>query len=497
MITTHEIRDILNIGIEITTEKNKNCLLEKMLGKAIEIAGCDAGTLYVLKDGCLHFKIMKTLSMGVDRGAGDEEIDLPPVALKEENVCAYTAIHKDLVNIPDVYNSDKFDFSGPVRYDSMTGYHTKSMLVIPMEDAEDNVIGVIQLINKLDEENEIISFTDEDAFILRSLGSMAAVSLTNMIYLEEIKRQMQSFVQAFATAIDKRTPYNASHTRMVTEYAVMVATRLDELYVQGRGGEAFDQTRIEQLRLAAGLHDIGKMIVPLSVMNKSTRLDGSQKEIEDRFAYLRLLYERDMLRGEISREIYDEKIAELNADQALIKQADSAGFLSDDMLSSVNALADHCYRGADGSVIPYVTEQELTCLRVRKGTLTAEERAIMEGHATMTKDILAQVYFTDTYKNALLYASEHHEYLDGSGYPNHLQGEALSTETRILTAVDIYDALTCTDRPYKKPMPREKAISILQSMVQEGKLDATVVSALDDVTRRRENGGGYEAGEKV
>jgi hypothetical protein len=232
-------------------------------------------------------------------------------------------------------------------------------------------------------------------------------------------------------------------------------------------------------------------------MNKSTRLDGSQKEIEDRFAYLRLLYERDMLRGEISREIYDEKIAELNADQDLIKQADSAGFLSDDMLSSVNALADHCYRGADGSVIPYVTEQELTCLRVRKGTLTAEERAIMEGHATMTKDILAQVYFTDTYKNALLYASEHHEYLDGSGYPNHLQGEALSTETRILTAVDIYDALTCTDRPYKKPMPREKAISILQSMVQEGKLDATVVSALDDVTRRRENGGGYEAGEKV
>ena len=121
----------------------------------------------------------------------------------------------------------------------------------------------------------------------------------------------------------------------------------------------------------------------------------------------------------------------------------------------------------------------------------------MEGHATMTKDILAQVYFTDTYKNALLYASEHHEYLDGSGYPNHLQGEALSTETRILTAVDIYDALTCTDRPYKKPMPRAKAISILQSMVQEGKLDATVVSALDDVTRRRENGGGYEAGEKV
>ena len=493
MITTHEIRDILNIGIEITTEKNKNCLLEKMLGKAIEIAGCDAGTLYVLRDGSLHFKIMKTLSMGVDRGAGGEEIDLPPVALKEENVCAYTAIHKELVNIPDVYNSEKFDFSGPVRYDRMTGYHTKSMLVIPMEDAEDNVIGIIQLINKLDAENEIISFTDEDAFILRSLGSMAAVSLTNMIYLDEIKHQMQSFVQAFATAIDKRTPYNASHTRMVTEYAVMVATRLDQLYQQGLGGEAFDQTRIEQLRLAAGLHDIGKMVVPLSVMNKSTRLDGVRKEIEDRFAYLRLLYERDALKGTISQELYHEKIAELNADQVLIEQADCAGFLSDEMLAAIDELADHCYRGADGSVVPYMTEQELAYLRVRKGTLTAEERAIMEGHATMTKDILEQVYFTDTYKDALLYASEHHEYLDGSGYPNHLQGDSLSTETRILTAVDIYDALTCTDRPYKKPMPREKAIAILRSMVQEGKLDDTVVSALDDVTSQKESGGKYEA----
>jgi HD-GYP domain-containing protein (c-di-GMP phosphodiesterase class II) len=361
------------------------------------------------------------------------------------------------------------------------------MLVIPMEDAEDNVIGVIQLINKLDAKNEVISFTDEDAFILRSLGSMAAVSLTNMIYLEEIKHQMHSFVQAFATAIDKRTPYNASHTRMVTEYAVMVAMQLDELYQKGLGGEAFDQTRVEQLRLAAGLHDIGKMIVPLSVMNKSTRLDGVRKEVEDRFAYLRLLYERDMWKGSISREAYDEKIAELNADQVLIEQADSAGFLSDDILAAVNRLADHCYYGSDGNVIPYMTEKELTCLRVRKGTLTAQERMIMEGHAVMTKEILSQVHFTDTYKNALRYASEHHELLDGSGYPNGLSGDALSMETRILTVVDIYDALTCTDRPYKKPMPHARAIAILEQMADEGKLDARVVSALDQACQAPNN----------
>ena len=476
---SYEIRDILNIGIEITTEKNKHRLLEKMLHKAMELSGCDAGTLYVLRDGMLHFNIMKTLSMGVDKGKDGEEIALPPVALKPENVCAYAALQKELVNIPDVYHSRDFDFSGPMRYDKMTGYHTQSMLVIPMEDAEGYVIGVIQLINKLDQKGEVICFTDEDAFILRSLGSMAAVSLTNMIYLEEIKQQMQSFVQAFATAIDKRTPYNGSHTRMVTEYAVLVAEQMDALYQSGQGGEAFDKTRIEQLRLAAGLHDIGKMVVPLSVMNKSTRLEDAYKEIEHRFAYLHLLLERDLLKGRLSKEAYEGRIAELDADLDLIARVNTAGFLSDEMIGQIDTVAKHCYHQADGTVIAYLSEQEANCLRIRKGTLTAEERSIMEGHAVMTGEILAQVYFTDTYKNALQYASEHHEFLDGSGYPNGLRGDVLSTETRILTVVDIYDALTCTDRPYKKPMPKERAFAILNQMADEGKLDRTIVSALE------------------
>jgi HD-GYP domain-containing protein (c-di-GMP phosphodiesterase class II) len=487
MSSSYEIRDILNIGIEITTEKNKHRLLEKMLNKAMEISGCDAGTLYVLKDGMLHFNIMKTISMGVDKGKDGEEIGLPPVALKPENVCAYAAIRKELVNISDVYNNKDFDFSGPVRYDSITGYHTKSMLVIPIEDSEDNVIGIIQLINKLDEKNEIISFTNEDAFILRSLGSMAAVSLTNMIYLHEIKHQMQSFVQAFATAIDKRTPYNGSHTRMVTKYAVTVAQKLDELYQSEQGGEAFDDIRIEQLRLAAGLHDIGKMVVPLSVMNKSTRLDGAIKEIEQRFAYLRVTFERDLLKGLLAPADYEDKIAELDADLAIIQEANEAGFLSDELLAKVKEVAKHAYRQADGAILPYLTEQEANCLQIRKGTLTAQERTIMEGHAVMTKEILSQVHFTDTYKNALRYASEHHELLDGSGYPNGLRGDALSMETRILTVVDIYDALTCTDRPYKKPMPHARAIAILEQMADEGKLDARVVSALDQACQAPHN----------
>lgn len=487
MLDALATKDILKIGIEITTEKNKDRLLEKMLNKAMEISGCDAGTLYVTRNGMLFFKIMKTLSMNVSRGAEGEAIELPPVEYKEENVCAYSAIHRELVNIPDVYSSDKFDFSGPKKYDGITGYHTRSMLVIPMEDAEGQVIGVIQLINKLNKSGEIISFTEDDAFILRSLGSMAAVSLSNMIYLEDIKRQMQSFVQAFATAVDKRTPYNGSHTRMVTEYAVRVARRLNELYESGRGGEPFDEKRIEQLSLAAGLHDIGKMVIPLSVMNKSSRLEGHIDKIRDRFNYIRAISERDMLKGIISKKRWRERLSELDEDEKTILEINSEGFLTDEMLSKINVIAEHYYVDSNDTVIYYLNETELEHLRTKKGTLTENERRIMESHVEMTETILERVYFIETYKDALRFASEHHEYLDGSGYPKQLKGEELSTETRILTVVDVFDALTCSDRPYKKPMSQSRAINILKCMAAEGKLDGRIVSVLDEVTFKTES----------
>ena len=186
MLSEANLRDVVRIGIALSSEKNKNKLFEKLLRTAMEITGCDAGTLYLFRDGALHFKVMKTLSQGVSRGEKGEPIDLPAVALREENVCAYAALHRELVNIPDVYDSDRFDFSGPRRYDSMTGYRTGSMLVVPLEDAEGELIGVLQLINKLGKKGGFIHFTKEDEFILQSLGSMTAVSLSNMLYVNEI-----------------------------------------------------------------------------------------------------------------------------------------------------------------------------------------------------------------------------------------------------------------------------------------------------------------------
>ena len=191
MLKRADLHEIVAIGSQLTAEKDKGLLLEKLLREAMKISNCDAGTLYMYEKGRLAFHIMKTNSQKVDRTR--KEISLPPVELREENVCAYAAIHRELVNILDVYHSDRFDFSGPKRYDQMTGYRTQSMLVVPLEDSEQKLIGVLQLMNKLDGSGQVIPFTEDDEFSLQSLGSMTAVSLANMIYSELIKDSSKTF----------------------------------------------------------------------------------------------------------------------------------------------------------------------------------------------------------------------------------------------------------------------------------------------------------------
>ena len=486
MLTEANLKDIVRVGIELTTEKNHNRLFEKLLVTAMDISGCDAGTLYLYREDALHFKIMKTLSQGVSRGENGEAIDLPPVALREENVCAFAAIHRELINIPDVYCSQRFDFSGPKRYDAMTGYRTGSMLVIPLEDAENVLIGVLQLMNKLDGQGKFIPFTEEDEFILQSLGSMTAVSLPNMIYIDEIKGQMFSFVQAFATAVYERTPYNGTHTRKVTIYADLLAGQINRLHGAGETEEYFDDNRREQLVLAAALHDIGKMIVPLNVMNKATRLDDRLPYVRQRFALLSALCDRDRWMGRITPEENERLQAGLRADLALIEEKNSAGFLPDDALEQLRAVAEKCYIGPDGARIPYLTEEERDCMLIRKGTLTEAERAVMESHVTMTGKILSKVRFNQKYSQVPRFAASHHEYLNGTGYPARLTAEELGLESRILTVVDVFDALTCTDRPYKKPIPRQRAFAILHDMARDGQIEDRLVCwlerALEDIT---------------
>lgn len=480
-----DFKKILNIGIKLSTEKDRNKLLASILENGMEITNCDASTLYLYENEKLTFKIMKTLSMGISRGVEGEPIeDMPPVPLKEENVCAYTAIHREIVNIPDVYNSSRFDFSGPKRYDALTGYLTKSMLVIPLENNENELIGVLQLINAMDQDKNVIPFDQQYDIIIRSLGSMAAIELTNLAHMEELKAQMYSFVEALTTVLDERTPYNASHTRNVERYAGMLADYISELHQKGECEEDFDQDRKEKLQLAALLHDIGKMVVPLSVMNRATRLDKGIEKVDERFKLLKALYEVDLLRGRIGEEAYEEAVKDLEEELAFIHKIDSMGFLDDENYERVRALAKKQHVGEDGAVTRYITDQEAKYLSIRRGTLTEEDRIEMENHVVVTEKILSKVRFNKNYAIVPKWAASHHELLNGSGYPKHLSGDELDLETRILTVADVYDALTASDRPYKKPIPREKAIGILKSMAEEGKIELRLVEWLSQALER-------------
>ena len=474
----NEISKILDTGIALSKEKDRNKLLDMILDRSMEIANCDGGTLYVLREGKLYFHVMKTVSMNVDKGKNGETIDLPPVPLKEENICAYSVIHKKSLNIEDVYSSDEFDFSGPYNYDRMTGYRTRSMITIPLLSQEEEAVGVLQLINALDEKGNAIAFDKSLEYIILSLASQAAIAVSNIRYLEEIKDQMWSFTEAMAEAIDSRTPYNANHVRNVAVYAGKIADYINQLYEQGLETENFDSNRKEQLELSALLHDLGKLAIPTKVMNKATKLEDKLDDIEKRFEILRLKYKILFLEDKISQKEYQGYLDQMDEIRTLVQDVNVRGFLPDEMYERLQKYFGLSYQ-YEVEQIPYFTKEEQEALLIRRGTLTDAERIIMESHVELTERILNKVHFNHNFSQTPRFAVEHHECLNGMGYPKKLTAEQLPLESRILAVADICDALLATDRPYKKPLPRDKAFAILYDMADSGRIEKKLVQYLD------------------
>ncbi len=468
---------VLDTGIALSTEKDKNKLFAMIIDKGMEITRCDAGTLYLVEGDTLRFKIMKTISQGIDKGHDGAEIDIPPVPMREENICAYSALHKTSLNIEDVYTSDRFDFSGPKRYDSMTGYRTQSMMAIPLVNGDDETVGVLQLMNAKDEEGTIIPFDISLQMIVLALASQTAIAVSNMRYQEELREQMWSFTEAMAAAIDERTPYNASHTRKVAEYCGKIVDYINELHEKGEEEEFFSINRKEQLVMGAYLHDIGKLVTPLEVMNKSTRLEGKEKAIEDRLSIYGLKARIANLEGRLTDEECAKIQANLTEAVNVMNEIDGVGFAGDELRERLNKVIDLSYDD-NGESLPFFTEEEKNCLRIVKGTLTEEERHIMENHVVVTSRILSKVHFIKYFANAPKWAAQHHECLNGKGYPNKLNEDELELESRIIAVADICDALLATDRPYKKPIPKEKAFDILRDMAKFGNIDGKIVEYL-------------------
>lgn len=472
MMSQEAMKEVLRAGVMLSSERDLNRLLDAVLMSVMSLANCDAGTLYLLEDDGLHFKIMHTNSLGTHTGGDGTDPDLPPVPLRRENVCAFSLLENRTIRIEDVYSSDEYDFSGPVRYDAITGYRTKSMLVVPMTNREGEKLGVIQLINALDENGNVRSFPKDMILALESVTSQSSITIQNVRYMQEIRDLFRSFVRVMSSAIDELSPYNANHSRRMAESGARFANFLNAKAREAGQKLPFSPQRKEELVMSIWLHDIGKVVTPLEVMDKGARLSALQAEqIQNRLRRIDLLARISRLEGRVTDSEYRQIQQDTEEAAERIFEINCIGFLPDEELDYLRELKERTYV-EDGKELPWVTDEEYEMLTIRKGTLSAAEREIMESHVTITSKLLSQIHFSKDLSNVPNWAAAHHEFLDGSGYPNRLKGEEIPWEVRIITILDIFDALVAEDRPYKPGVPVPKALAILESMAEkEGKLD--------------------------
>ena len=468
----YSVNRMVGIAIAMSAEKNITKLLDLILREAMDITNCDGGTVYIAEKDGLHFYDMITKSKGFYKAMTGSEDIMPPVPMTRSHVCACCAMDHKKINIADVYKSETYDFSGAERYDRYNGYRTQSMLVISMEDEKDRVIGVLQLINAQDEEGSVVPFEKEQEDLISALASLAAVSLNNNRLSAAVYDILHSFVTVMVDAVDARSAYNANHTKSMVRYAERFLKWLDE---SGAEWQVPDEEK-DPFLMSVWLHDIGKLVIPLEIMDKATRLGGREEIIKNRIE-IAILMER-------IRALSDpEEAADAESMQAklmeagwTIQKANSAGFLPDETIEKLRKAAALPCRRADGTTIPLLSAEELKAITVRKGTLTGEERREIERHVEYTGSLLSKMVFRGDYENVPSWAAMHHELLDGSGYPDHVTDDKIPAEVRLLTILDVYDALTAEDRPYKPPMPPEKAFAILESMRDEGKLDGKMLA---------------------
>ena len=492
------IQELTKIGLALSAEKDINKLLEMIVDQARALSNADAGTLYILEDDGQHlrFEILQNDTMSTRMGGTTgETIDFPKVPLfvdrqpNYSNVSSYTALTGQIVNIPDVYEAEGFDFTGPRKYDAASGYRSKSMLVIPMKNHENSIIGVLQLLNAQDPQtDEVVAFSPEYVDLIASLASQAAVALTNTQLIQDLKNLFYAFIQSIATAIDAKSPYTRGHIDRVVDLTMMLADTVNTAESEPYRLVRLDDDQMEELRIAAWMHDVGKITTPEHVVNKSTKLETLIDRIgliETRFELIaqnlenRYLKEKlDLVAGGAGRDALKQKDQEMaealkrvDDDMALIRACNHPGeFLNDDKIAQLQTIARKTFSTGNGDR-PYLTEDELTNLTIRKGSLTSEERTVIEHHATMTAKILEELPFPKKLARVPEYASGHHEKLDGSGYPQGLNKDKLSLQSRIMAIADIFEALTARDRPYKKPMKLSQAVRIMGFMKKDNHID--------------------------
>jgi len=427
---------------------------------------------------------------------GTSGVDIPFPAVSKyfddgepnlSNVSAYAAITGETINIADAYEEKGYDFSGAKSYDKSSGYRSQSFLTMPLKNHENEIIGVMQLINATDKNTgKVIPFSSDVQEQVESIASQGAVALTNKRLVEELKNLFESFIKLIATAIDKKSPYTGGHCERVPLITTMLADAVEKVdYGKYKDFSMTEDERYE-LHIAGWLHDCGKVATPPHVVDKGTKLETITDRIDTiktRFEILRRDAEIDFLKkkielngtanGEIKNleKEYTDKLEQLNDDETFIEKCNVGGeFMEKELQNRVLDIANYDYK-QQGEKTSFLSENEVRNLNIPKGTLLPEEREIINDHIVITIDMLEKLPYPKHLKNVPEFAGGHHEKLDGTGYPKGLKEDQMSVQAKMMAIADIYEALTAADRPYKDGKKLSMAMRIMGFMKNDYHID--------------------------
>jgi HD-GYP domain-containing protein (c-di-GMP phosphodiesterase class II) len=515
-----ELAELNKIGVALSAERDIRKLLDLILLKSREITGADAGSLYLVE------RAKETGAGNGDRlrfmRAQNDSVVVPfeesTMPLDDTSIAGYVARTRRVENVLDAYNlPERSPYRFSQSFDEASGYRCRTMLAVPMCDHDDQVIGVVQLINKKRDrrailkpislvEEQVIPFTSEDEKLARSLASQAAVAFENADLIERIRTLFDQFIRRAVAAVELRDPTTAGHSERVAVLTVELAERVDAAADGPLAPVRFTRDQVEELRYAALLHDFGKVAVQEKYLRKGKKLYATQMiAIRQRFAYILKSIESDRLRARLeavdSGRAGADRLAAIDAEHEqrraeaervlkTVLTANEPTVVEEESFRAVmnlarrDAFANHeaedqfpVEAWADG---PFLTADEVETLSIRKGSLSPEERRRIESHVSHTYEFLRTLPWTGEFRRIPEIAWAHHEKLDGSGYPRGLTAPDIPTQSRMMTIADIFDALVAWDRPYKRSVSVERALDILNEEAGSGKLDPELLRVFID-----------------
>jgi len=512
----YELGELINIARAMTTERDVNKLLAIILEKSRFVTGADAGSIYVVEDESsapagaeegengppsrrpcpmLRFKLSQNESVNYD----SREFVMP---ISTRSIAGSAALGKKPINIPDAYDipaGAQYGFDR--RFDEKIGYRTKSMLTMPLISQRDEVIGVIQLINKKkdpekklftkeDVEEQVVPFDERSEELLGMVAAQAGASLENAMLYAEIRNLFEGFVKASVEAIESRDPTTSGHSRRVADLTVELAKVVDMETSGPYKGASFSREDLRELEYASLLHDFGKIGVREKVLVKANKLYEEKVElIRARFDFIARSLEADMLRRKVTAlergspksdldaldKEYAERRAELDASWTTIMSANEPTVLAAGDFAKIEGIAKETYFDMRGELKFLLDADEAVALSVKRGSLTPKEYDEITSHVVHTFKFLSNIPWGKAFRRVPAIAGAHHERLNGTGYPNRLRAEEIPVQSKMMSISDIYDALTASDRPYKKAVPVERAVDILEYGVKDQHLDPELV----------------------